>query len=376
MDAQEPENALARIERAASRVEALESFSAETGRLRRALEEARGADPGEATGKADDLETRLRLAEEELRELAQGFFRAPAIPAGSPIPAEELRRIVLGETVALLKDTFSSASFRALAESAAREAATREAGALAGKGAETMRGEHQKSQIDLEMLERQLASLDATVAGVQDRLTGADARLEERILKLEQSVTSRLEEGLREEHRQALLDIETQERQLASVEAAVAALQDRSQAPDAGALEALRREVEARMAAVPGSEAIEAAVRKAGAALDAQLSERLAGMLTAQPPTAAPDPAAFLQQIRELVQEAVADAFPVDELGRIIEQKIAKRGEAMHAELREVEGSLVKAIMQQLEAKPVGEAQVLNLVDQRINQLLMKYIQR
>ncbi|GEM_PF-5275512 len=263
----------ARIARTASRAEGLAAFAESASRLGRLLKQARTeTDPAKASALASELEGRLRLAEEDLRDLA-GSPPPQASPAGQPLQEEALRGMV-----------------------------------------------------------RELAEVLAQRPLPPDDLVP----LRERLDRLEAEGGQRLTESLRVEHRQASLDLETLERQIASLEAGMGTLQDRLQA------------METRLASTPA----------AGA------------------PAASADSAVFLGQVRELVQLAVADAFSFPDLGAIVDQKVTQKAQAMQAELREVEAALVKAIMQQLESKPVGEAQVEALVDQRVNQLLLKYIQR
>lgn len=55
-------------------------------------------------------------------------------------------------------------------------------------------------------------------------------RIEEHVGLLENSVAPRIEKSLKDEERQAQLDVESLEQQLASLDAAVRTLQDRLQA--------------------------------------------------------------------------------------------------------------------------------------------------
>ena len=70
-----------------------------------------------------------------------------------------------------------SPGFRALVEAAAREAVAREAKALGDRMGTALREEHEQALLDIETLERQLASLDANVAALQDRLQALASRI-------------------------------------------------------------------------------------------------------------------------------------------------------------------------------------------------------
>ncbi len=264
----------ARISKVSSRAEALAAFAESASRLGRLLKQGRQeTDPTRSAAIASELEARLRLAEEDLKELlgTPPASSSGALPVAVPLQEETLRWMI-----------------RELAESLAK------------------RPEPAPTADGLEPLRERLAKLEA-----------------ERI--------PALAENLKAEHQQSSLDLEAVERQIASLEATSGAIQDRLQA------------LETRPAAAPA---------------------------------AAQDPTAFLAQVRDLVQQAVTDSFSFPDLGAIVDQKVTQRSQAMQSEIRELEAALVKAIMQQLESKPLGEAQVEALVDQRVNQLLLKYIQR
>ena len=270
-----------RIAKASPRAEGLAAFAESAGRLGRLLKQARQeSDPAKAAALASELEGRLRLAEEDLRDLAgvppDALSGREGAPVAVPLQEETLRWMI-----------------RELAETLARRPETPDS---------------------LQPLRERLDKLEAGVGDGGQRLT----------------------DSLRAEHRQASLDLETLERQIASIEAGMGTLQDRLQA------------VEAR-------------------------PEPSAAAPAAGP---APDATAFLGQVKELVQQAVSESFSFPDLGALVDQKVSQRAESMRVEIRELEAALVKAIMQQLETKPLGEAQVEALVDQRVNQLLLKYIQR
>ncbi len=472
--AEDPDALEGRLARAAAKVEALEAFSFDTERLRSMLTAAKAGMgrgmPHQASALAEDLEIRLRLAEDELRETAQTYFKTSwALNPASQLSPDALRRTLLEETMALLKSTLSSEAFRQLCEAAAaataREVASREATALADRmmtalaevreaqrtetaaagrvaeeaGQAAARCEARLVQVeaaakgrdqaalDAENLERQLASVEAQLGTLQDRLANVpnplaaevealrgrvaaldvpapafDATpLQERLQALEGKIA-----GLGKPAAAPPVDLEPVLRRLAAMEGDLAGLREQHGAPEpagldpaavaqalkgeiqasaraeaAQAAEALRREMEARLSRAPTMEAVEAAVRSAGAALDRQLTERLGALLASAPPASAaspsagPDPAAFLAQVKDLVQEAMADAFPLEELGRIVDQKVAKRTEAMRAEMSEVEAALVKATMKHLEGQPLGEAQITQLVEKQMERMLLKYIQ-
>lgn len=494
-----------RLARAAAKVEALEAFSFDTGRLRRMLTAAhagmhRGM-PHQASAMTEDLETRLRLAEDELRETAQTYFKTSwALNPASQLSPDALRRTLLEETMALLRSTLSSEAFRQLCEAAAaataREVASREATTLAdrmmtalaevreaqhaeavaaGRVAEESRraaerceerlvqveaagqGRH-RSALDAENLALQVASLEAQLGTLRDRLLIApnplaaevlalrsrvdalsvppapafDAReIRERLQALEGRVSGlgkpaaplpgdpepvlrdRLQvlegriAGIGKSVAPPPVDLEPILLRLAAMEGDLAKLRGQplqSGAPEPAALDAaavaqalkgeiqtaarseaaqvaagFRREMDDRLSGAPTMETVEAAVRSAGATLDRQLTERLGALLASAPPAfappAGPDPAAFLGQVKDLVQEAMADAFPIEELGRIVDQKVAKRTAAMRAEMSEVEAALVKATMKHLEGQPLGEAQIVHLVEKQMERMLLKYIQ-
>lgn len=459
-----------RLADAASKVDALESVRFDSERLRRLLDDAqsrlRRGMPHQAAAAADDLETRLRMAEEELKDTARAFFKASwSLNPASQISPDALRRAILEEAVEVIKATLSSRAFRDLSEAAAaataREASAQESAALADRMmtaiAETREAQREEARasrvplesgmadlaarlgrleallaeerkqatLDAETLERQIASLEVTAGSLQDRVQALEARpvpsaspvapapapppvppvdLTPLLLRLKALEDRAIPPPT------PPVDLGPLEARLARLEAAPQATgQGAASAPDAGmpdpalmaaviraevrtaaaaAVEDLRREIDARLAAVPTAEAVEAAVLGAGAALDRQLSERLGSLLAAQPPaspaTMAPAPApdaAFLGQVRDLVQQALADAFPLEELGRIVEQKVAKRTEAMRAEMREVEAALVKATMKHLEAQPApgtppAESQLAEMVERQIERSLLKYIQK
>lgn len=498
-----------RLSASATRVEALEGCAFDAGRLRRMLDEARRSIGGERAGDlAEGLETRLRLAEEDLRG---AFFRGPEPASG------DLRRSVLEEALGFLERTLSGKAFREMVESAAK----RSAEAALGQARRELRDETSKSQLDMETAQREWASLEAALGSLQDRLQALEAApkgkpapavdlaplskrieaiesapkpvpaptvdlkplerrldalesapkpvpppvvdlapLTQRIERMENApkpvptppvdlapisrrldaleakpqsvaapavdltpITRRLEAIESAPKPPEPADLSSFDRRLSALEARIqalaatpaqvdgvaqrlsrleTALQSLPEPPTAasiaaglkGEIDALARQAAAqalgplvqdmagKLATLPSPADVEAAVLKAGEAMDARLTDRLGALLAQAPseaPAAAPaDPAA----LSAMVQQAMSEAFPIETIGELIEQKVAKKGEALRNELREIEAELVKAVMKQMDVKPAGsgismsESQISALIDQKVHQHLLKYVQR